>query len=499
MATVISQENEADAKAGRMAKVPLIIRGKIIEENWIEFHDRTSGNGFLSPDVSKYINAIPLNNPSDLMDYYDLSMKEIIDFLAELGRKLEMSKNDYLKEAFEMTKAASGLTEPILRGIYEKGLAKRLMRDQLEEIVEMNLGRDYVDGWVSKKLIDGRIGSVRAFGARAIHIVPGNSAGVAATTVLRNALTRSDAIVKSPSNDPITHAAVFRTAIDIDPSHPIVKHLTVGYWKGGDEAIEKILYSPRNVEKIIAWGGFNSVKHIAKYIQPGIELITLDPKLSSTIIGKEAFESDETMRKVAHLLALDFAGANQQGCANARVVYVQSGTDDEGIALAEKLGEYAYQAMMALPPYISTIPKVFDLELASELSALRLDDTYYSIIGGAENEGAVIVSKMDEPVDFAQSLGCRVANIVPIDDYETAIRSVSSSTQTIGIYPDTLKAQIRNRLAVHGAQRIVSLGFALSAMLVLPQDGMEPLRRMCRWVADEEADIATTPSSFAND
>jgi hypothetical protein len=498
MATLISHEESRAVDSAQATKVPLIIRGEVIEENWIEYHDRTSGKTFLSPDVSKYIHRMPLQNPSDLMDYYDLSINDIIDFLSELGSKLEMSKNDYLKEAFEMTKDASGLTEPILRGIYEKGLAKRLTREQLVEIVEMNLGRDYIEGWVSKTLIDGRIGSVRAFGARAIHIVPGNSAGVAATTVLRNALTRSDAIVKSPSNDPITHAAVFRTAIDMEPNHPIVKHLTVGYWKGGDEAIEKALYSPRNVEKIIAWGGFNSVKHIAKYIQPGIELITLDPKLSSSIIGEEAFESEETLRKVAHLLALDFAGANQQGCANARVVYVKSGIDDDGVDRAEKLGQYAYEAMLALPPYISTEPKVFDLDLAAELDALRLDDTYYKVIGGKHKEGAVIVSKMNEPVDFAQSLGCRVANIVPIDDYDTAIRSVSSSTQTIGIYPEALKARIRDRLAVHGAQRIVSLGFALSAMLVLPQDGMEPLRRMCRWVAEEEADIAVTPSSFEN-
>lgn len=498
MATIITPaENKHYIHQGT-ARIALIIRGRIIEDHWIEHHDRSSGQTFLAPDVSKYINQIPLSNPSDLSDYYSLTIDEIIDFLHELGTRLVMSKNEYLKEAFEVTKYASGLTEPILRGIYENGFAKRLNRATLTEVLEMNLGRAYVEGWVPKTLIDGSIGSIRAFGARAIHIVPGNSAGVAATTVLRNALTRGDAIVKSPSNDPITHTAVVRTAIDIDPDHPVVKHLTVGYWKGGDEAIERRLYSPRNVEKIVAWGGFNSVRHIAQYIQPGIELVTLDPKLSCSIIGKEAFGSEESLRQVAHLLALDFGGANQQGCANARVVYVQTGSDEEGLAQAEKLGYYAYEALLALPDYISTKPKYFDLELAAELSALRLDDTFYSIIGGSDHEGAVIVSKMSEPVDFAQNLGCRVANIVPIDDCVTAIRSVSSATQTIGIYPDSLKRELRDQLAMHGAQRVVSLGFAMSAMLVLPQDGMEPLRRMCRWVADEEADIATTPSSFEN-
>ena len=98
-------------------------------------------------------------------------------------------------------------------------------------------------------------------------------------TVMRNALCRSDMIVKTPSNDPLTAIAIARTMIDMAPGHPITRHLSVGYWKGGDERIEAKLYQPANVEKIVAWGGLASVQHIAKYIQPGIDLITLDPKL----------------------------------------------------------------------------------------------------------------------------------------------------------------------------------------------------------------------------
>src|SRR3546814_12074102 len=72
----------------------------------------------------------------------------------------------------------------------------------------------------------------------------------------------------------------------------------------------------------------------------------------------------------------------------------------------------------------------------------------------------MIVSQTDAPVDFNKMLSCRVANIVPIDDVEIALRSVSASTQTIGIYPEELKRRVRDRLAFQGAQRIVSLGAA---------------------------------------
>jgi hypothetical protein len=501
MATLIqheSREAEFAPSAGKVITVPLIIRGKIIEENLITFPGRHGGVTFSTPDVRRYVDQLPLSNPSGLQDFYTISLDEIMDFLEELGTRLDFRRNTYLQESFEMSMGASGLTEPILRNMYEYALPRMFDRRVLEEVVERNIGRQYLEGWVPTPLVSGATGEVRAFGARGIHVVPGNAPLAVGVTVIRCAVTRSDAIIKSPSNDPMTHAAVIRTMIDLDANHPISRHLTVGYWKGGDEAVEKALYHPKNVEKIVAWGGMGSIKHIARYLQPGIDLITLEPKFSSSIIGRDTFSDEVTMRKVAHLLALDFAGVNQEGCANARVVYADTGTDDAGIETANRFGTYVYEAMLRLPPHISTKPKDFDVELASELDALRVDDTFFRVIGGREREGAIIVSQFPEPVDFSRSLGSRVANIVPMNGVETAIRSVNSYTQTIGIFPDTLKDSIRDRLSLHGAQRIVSLGFAVSAMMALPQDGMEPLRRMCRWISGETGSVDNTKSLIAN-
>ena len=41
--------------------------------------------------------------------------------------------------------------------------------------------------------------------------------------------------------------------------------------------------------------------------------------------------------------------ANQEGCANARVIYVLSGTDADGIARANRLGELIYDELPRLP------------------------------------------------------------------------------------------------------------------------------------------------------
>ena len=111
------------------------------------------------------------------------------------------------------------------------------------------------------------------------------------------------------------------------------------------------------------------------------------------------------------------------------------------------------------------------------------------VYGGRKNEGAIIVSQNDAPVDFARQLACRVGNIVPLDDIDTAVRSVNAYTQTIGIFPETLKTQLRDRLSYQGAQRLVSLGAAaLFEDAATPQDGIEPVRRMCKWIVEQTSD-----------
>src|SRR5262249_51946335 len=151
------------------------------------------------------------------------------------------------------------------------------------------------------------------------------------------------------------------------------------------------LYQPQHIEKIVAWGGLASVKHVTRYIQPGLELIALDPKRSTTIIGAEAFAGEDTMREVARRAAVDIGGANQEGCANARVIHVLSGTDAAGLANANRLGEMIYSELVSLPPIVSTPARFPSRELLDHLEASRMAEDFYRVIGGEQREGAIVV------------------------------------------------------------------------------------------------------------
>lgn len=467
--------------------VPLFIRGKVIEENWLEFGARDGQAGFRAPDINQYIDQLPLRSPADMHDLYDISFEEILDVLEELGRRLDFNSNPYIKEAYQAGLLAANYPEAMLRSSYES-LPFVFDRELIREIADKRIGIDYLEGWVNETLHDGRELRVRAFGARALHVPAGNGGLVSAITIIRNAITRSDAIIKAPSNDPLTAMAIVRTLADFAPDHPLTKHLTVAYWKGGDSEFEAKLYRPENIEKIVAWGGFASVKHVTQFIQPGLELISLDPKRSATIIGPEAFESEAVMDEVALRAACDIGMANQQACASARVIYVLSGTDAKGLENINRLGEKIYRALLQLPEHISSKPKSFDRELQAYLDATRMDDTFYRVIGGEQQEGAIIVSQIDEAVDYSAALACRVANLVPVDDLEQVTKAVTAYTQTVGIYPESLKVQLRDTLPLFGAQRLTSLGYACHVAVATPQDAIEPLRRMCKWIMEECCD-----------
>jgi hypothetical protein len=479
-------------------KVPLIIRGELIEDYTLEFGSRTGGTRFVTPDVKKYLNRLLCDHPISQLDLYAISLADIIEFIGEVGRRLNLDTNPYWREAFEVSCRASNVSRSVLESVYRTCPAT-LRPEYAHDFVNSRIGAAYLEGWVPTTLIDGRRIEVRAMGARGVHIIAGNVPVVAIATLLRCLVTRSDSIIKLPSNDLLTMVALVRTMIDIDPHHPLTKHISVAYWKGGDETVESAIFQPRYIEKIVAWGGFASVKHITRYLQPGLDLITLDPKSSTTLLGREALADDATMQTVAERVAADMAGWDQEACANARVMYLESGTDAAGIAAANRFGEALYQAIQRLPPTISAGPVQFDPALKVEIEGILSQRDFYRIYcdwKNIERTGAVIVSQFGEQVDFPKLLYGRVGNLVPVDNIEEALDRFTASTQTVGVYPDTLRVKLRDRGALMGGQMFMPIGYAITGSICGPIDGLEAERRMCRWVVDTHCNPERVPGPW---
>jgi len=203
------------------------------------------------------------------------------------------------------------------------------------------------------------------------------------------------------------------------------------------------------------------------------------------------------MREAAFRLACDIGGLNQEGCVNSRVTYVESGTSREGIETINRFGGYVFDAMMQLPEQFSAPSKVAHPELDEQVEDLAMYGDGFLVIGGRRKEGGIIVSQSDTTVEFAHLLEARTANLVPVDNLEEALRRLTHASQTIGVYPDSLREQIRDRAAIFGAQRMTSLGYATGFSVANRLDAVEPLREMCRWIVDEACSPETVKPPWA--
>ena len=467
-------------------RVPLLVRGRLIEQDWVAFGARGRGT-FAAVDVARHVEALPMGDPGELSDLAAVPFDEIVEVLAAVGAALRFDANPHVQEALEASLVAAEYPASMLENSYI-ALPGVFRPEAVREMAERRIGVEYLDGWAAHDLSDGRQVRIRAFGSRQLHIPAGNGGLVSAITIIRAAITRSDAIIKAPSNDPLTAMAIVRTFNDVAPDHPLTRHLSVAYWKGGDDRVESRLLRPENIEKVVAWGGMASVQNVVQYIRPGLELIALDPKRSATIIGREAFDDDSTIDDVAVRAATDIGVANQEACASARVMYVESGTDAAGLARAERLARRIYEELLDLPDHLSTPARWTDRDLIDHVEATRLEGDWYTVIGATRGEGGVIVSRLPEPVDYSAQLSGRIANVVPVDSASEAIKGINAYTQTVGIYPESLKRRLRDVLPLYGAQRLTSLGYACHVNAAIPQDAIEPVRRMCKWIVDEQCD-----------
>ena len=73
--------------------VPLFLRGEVITDNLIAFGTRRGAAQFEAPDMSKYVDQLPLKSPGDMADLYALSFDEILDVLEALGNALDFDTN----------------------------------------------------------------------------------------------------------------------------------------------------------------------------------------------------------------------------------------------------------------------------------------------------------------------------------------------------------------------------------------------------------------------
>jgi hypothetical protein len=459
--------------ANPVVSAPFFARGKLIEGNDAVHRSRDLGVDFATPriDLDRIVHprtAVPplLNVP----------LAEIIDFLVETGRRMTDPNNPFVQDCIDRMSS----THVLPRGVLEnqvKGAAAYLDRRLLNTVVEQNFANPRaLDQWVPHQDYTGRRSFVRAFAPRLVHVLPGNSPGVAVKSIAQGAIVKAINLFKMSSSDPFTTVAILRTMADIDPEHAIVKSMSAVYWRGGDNSVEQVLYRPQYFDKIVAWGGGDAINNVIQYLGPGLQLVSFDPKTSISMVGADAFASEETLGIAADLASADVMVLNQEACVASRYIYVEGDHD-----LVDRFCERLHERIVARAA-ASGDARPPDMELREQIETMMMMDDEYRVWGKADGRGCVIRS--DEPVEFHPIN--KTANVVCVPSLDEAVHYVNVATQTVGFYPSNRMADYRDRLASSGAQRIVRLGEAGPSTIGNPHDAMYPLHRFVHWMVHED-------------
>lgn len=450
-----------------MLEIPHIIKGRLVTGATEEF-------GFFATPKIELDNLIwKRGEPGPA---FDTPIRDIIDFLVEVGKRLDFDTNPYLQDALEQSLTFNTLERRILENTY-RAMPFFFDRTNLEFQVQQETGWDAIDGWAEVPRVHGAPPAhIRAFPPRLVHITAGNTPAVAVTTIVRGALTKGVHLLKVPANDLLTASAVLRTMADVDPDHPTTRSFSAVYWKGGNEAIESAIMRSQFYDKLVAWGGDSSIRSAHRYAAPGFEIVPFDPKVSISFVGTETYETDETIRDAASRAATDIAIFNQDACAASRFVYAEGSIEDIDRfceVLAEELKEERYLT--------SAVAGALSNEVQDEVEVLRGLEPYYRMWGDYSGSGLVIRS--EDPVDFYPT--SKTVNVVSVPSLLEAVGSANVATQTVGIYPAHRVPELRDALASQGVQRVVGLGAVAQAIEGLPHDGFYPIRRVMRWVLDD--------------
>jgi hypothetical protein len=458
---------------------PFFVRGQLIEGADTIQRSRDLGVSFATPAIP-FAHLLPPRTA--VPPLLNVPVAEIIDFLVETGQRLTAADNPFVHECFERMAATHILPRSVFEAVGRHAVAY-LDRQILAREVEQNFPDPAaLDGWVAKRDFTGRQSFIRAYSPRMIHVLPGNSPGVAVKSVAQGALVKGINLFKMSSADPFYMVAILRTMAAIDPAHPIVQSMSAVYWRGGDEAVETILYRPQYFDKIVAWGGGDAISNVAKYVGPGFQLVSFDPKTSISMIGREALASEAAMDAAAEQAAADLMMLNQEACAASRYQFVEGPE-----ALVDQFCA-KFQARIAERAASSGDVRPLGRELKEEVEALMMMDDEYGVWGRADGRGLVIRS--EAPVDFHPIN--KIGNVVRVDSLDDAVRYVNVATQTIGFTPESRMADYRDRLGAGGAQRVCRLGDAGPSTVGNPWDGMYPLHRFVQWMVHEDG-VAGAP------
>jgi long-chain-fatty-acyl-CoA reductase len=423
---------------------------------------QSTGAQLVVPTLKTEHVDLALRSPSGLAD---LTLDEIVAFLHNAGQNWKSEEYSrrriYIQQLVDVLGYSQKMAEREANWIAYFLSA----HTHIYDTVAAELGsRHILDRWIPSEESD-----LRAFPkGRVFHLLPGNVPLAGLMSLLRALVTKNTSILKAASDDPITPVHIALSFADVDSRHPVTRAVSVFHWRG-DEAgpLQERLLAASNA--VVAWGGKEAIEWTSRHAPAESEVLNFGPRRSLALIG-----ADANPREAARALAHDSSIYDQRACFSVQQAFVETPILQQLLAELE-------QACALFAELLPRATDEFDDRAARALAQLESHALGNDV--RASPDGWSVSVCAPEDIDV-HPLG-RTLYLHPVDDLRQALAHVSPEIQTVAVMPWRRSEALRDQVASAGASRIVELGLSNVFRLGGAHDGMHPLQRLVRFVAND--------------
>jgi hypothetical protein len=313
-------------------------------------------------------------------------------------------------------------------------------------------------------------------------IFSSNIPGLPHLSVMRSFLVKSPILGKASREEPIFPPLYAETLKEIDPE--IGNCLAILSWRGGDAAIENILFDHCGV--IIVYGSEETCNSVSKRVPPATRVISHSHRVGFGAVGREELSKKEAPG-LAQKIAYDVSTFDQFACISPQIYFLEEGGEVSPKEFMPLLEQAMKAQEQAAPPARLNLEDAAVLRHLHNTGELRELAGENIVLRGAENLTWTIVY---EPLkEFASSPLHRFIRIVPLKnlkDIVNYLEPIIGYLQNAGLeVGEERRAEFCNLFARLGVSRICPAGKMPTPSMMWHHDGLPCIGEMVRWTDAE--------------
>lgn len=424
---------------------------------------------------------------------YALSVQNILDYLHAIAGILDVNTGP-VRSIIDISRQTAELPDEFLDG-WEASMADSLNRETARQVIDTELsiwgkpGSEFLGGWVEVASRNNSVPTlaqdflcpagvsssarsfIRAMPTRQLHITAGNSHQAPAASLFSAVMTKSASAIKLPFGGTLA-GSMLGAAMAALPDHPITRHTALVYWWGGDESVENALFRPGAFDRIVVWGGSETVASVQSRA-PYTRTVCFNPRYGVSLIGREAF--GDWLEEVTQKAAADSMIYNQKACTASLVHYVE-GTEEQAELYAEALREALKRRDISTPQFVSPSAR-------GQLKRMRRGKYSQAVwhVNEKDGEFASGVVVMAGEFDILDHPTCRLAVVRRVDDLSDALKYLHQGVSATGVYPENRRLELRDAIVARGVSSVLPLGQCERVFAGMPHDGMPVLSQLVDW------------------